>query len=250
MDFKPTNKEENLCLVSSKNEEAWLLHNKFCNLNFHTLDKLVKSDFVSGLPSIKFDRDHLCFACEMGKLKRADHKSKSDISCTKPLQMLCFVLNDREQIGKFSPKPDEAKFVGYSSTSRAYRMTSEQISSGLKLQDEDSSESSRTNELHHLFEEMFNDYGPSKGDHKASEADVSEELTGTSLTGPRNTSPSSTTFVGTNVEGEHSKTNNEQGSMLNQGEDHLPIISKESTPDQSQNSNQGTTELFTSTQGA
>ncbi|KAI3746819.1 hypothetical protein L6452_09260 [Arctium lappa] len=88
MDFKSTNKEEKLCLVSSKIKEAWLWHNRFCHLNFHTLEKLVKLELVSGLPSIKFDRGHLCSACEMGKLKRVAHKSMSDISCTKPLQML------------------------------------------------------------------------------------------------------------------------------------------------------------------
>ncbi|KAI3685589.1 hypothetical protein L6452_34838 [Arctium lappa] len=320
MDFKSTNREEKLCLVS-----------------------------ISGLPSVRFDKDHLCSACEMGKLKRAAQKTKSDISCTRPLQMLhvdlcgpiylqslggkkyilvlidefsrytwvefvrkksdvpevlinlikriqvlydcrvqrirsdndtefrnstieaylstegisqkfsaartpeqngisisfwaeaistacftqnrslivkrhektpyhllhqrksnikyfhvcgcrCFVLNDREQIEKFSPKADEAKFVGYSSNSKAYRVyvlkskhilesinvsfddsfqvTSEQISSGLKLQNEDSGRSSQTNDLHHLFEEMFNDDEPSEGDRRASEAEPSEDQTG------------------------------------------------------------------------
>ncbi|KAI3681185.1 hypothetical protein L6452_35970 [Arctium lappa] len=126
--------------------------------------------------------------------------------------------------------------------------TSEHIILGLKLKNEDSVESSRTNELHHLFEDMFNDDGPSEGDHRASEADVSKDQTRTSLTGPSNTSPSPTTCVGTNIEGELTKTNNNQGSMPNQDEDHLPTTSEGSTPEQSQNSNQGTTELSTSTQ--
>ncbi|KAI3692682.1 hypothetical protein L6452_32503 [Arctium lappa] len=352
MHFKSINKYEKLCLVSSKNEEAWLWHNRFCHLNFHTLDKLVKLELVKGLPSIKFDRDHLCSACEMGKLKRAAHKTKTDKSCTIPLQMLhvdlcgpisvqnlgefknskieaypttegfsqnfsasrtpqqngvverknrtlveaaktmltasglpisfwaeaistacftqnrslvvkrhaktpyhllnqrnlnikyfhvfscrCFVLNDREQIGKFSLKADEAKFV-----------TSEQISSGLKLQDKESGDSSRANELHHLFEEMFNDDGPSEDDHRASGAETSIDQSGTSLSGPSNTSPSSTTFAGENVEGEYLEDNTEQGSMINQDRGHLQDISEGSTPEQSENSEQGTTELMTSTQ--
>ncbi|KAI3729858.1 hypothetical protein L6452_18529 [Arctium lappa] len=435
MDFKSTNREEKLCLVSSKNEEAWLWHNRFCHLNFHTLNKLVKLELVSGLPSIRFDKDHLCSACEMGKLKRAAHKAKSDISCTRPLQMLhvdlcgpisvqslggkkyilvlidefsrytwvefvrkksdvpevlinlikriqvlydyrvqrirsdngtefknstidaylstegisqnfsaartpqqngvverknrtlveaartmlnasglsisfwaeaistacftqnrslivkrhaktpyhllhqrkpnikyfhvfgcrCFVLNDRDQIGKFSPKADEAKFVGYSSNSKAYRiyvlkskhilesinvsfddsfqMTSEQISSGLKLQDEDSGGSSRTNDLHHLFEEMFNDDEPSEGDRRASEAEPSEDQTGTSLTGPSNASPSSSNAAGATIEGEHSEDNTTQGPKLNQDDGHLQNLSEGSTPDK------GSPELSTSTHG-
>ncbi|KAI3758667.1 hypothetical protein L6452_06238 [Arctium lappa] len=433
MDFKSTNREEKLCLVSSKNEEAWLWHNRFCHLNFHTLNKLVKLELVSGLPSIRFDKDHLCSACEMGKLKRAAHKTKSDISCTRPLQMLhvdlcgpisvqslggkkyilvlidefsrytwvefvrkksdvpevlinlikriqvlydcrvqrirsdngtefknstieaylstegisqnfsaartpqqngvverknrtlveaartmltasglsisfwaeaistacftqnrslivkrhaktpyhllhqrkpnikyfhvfgcrCFVLNDRDQIGKFSPKADEAKFVGFSSNSKAYiiyvlkskhilesinvsfddsfQVTSEQISSGLKLQDEDSGGSSRTNALHHLFEEMFNDDEPSEGDRRASEVESSEDQTGTSLTGPSNASPSSSNAAGATIEGEHSEDNTTQGPKLNQDHGPLHNLLEGSTTDK------GSAELSTST---
>ncbi|KAJ9547275.1 hypothetical protein OSB04_019818 [Centaurea solstitialis] len=78
-----------ICLVSSmKNEEAWLWHTRFCHLNFHTLDKLVRLKLVKGLPNIKFDKDHLCSACEMGKLKRSSHKTKFDPPYDKRLQML------------------------------------------------------------------------------------------------------------------------------------------------------------------
>jgi hypothetical protein len=81
--------KEEICLVSSvKNEEAWLWHTRFCHLNFHTLDKLVRLKLVKGLPEIKFEKDHLCSACEMGKLKRSSHKTKSDPSFDKPLQLL------------------------------------------------------------------------------------------------------------------------------------------------------------------
>ena len=52
------------------------------------MDKLARLNLVSGLPKIKFENDHLCSTCEVGKLKRATHKTKSDMSYTKPLQML------------------------------------------------------------------------------------------------------------------------------------------------------------------
>ncbi|KAI3735686.1 hypothetical protein L6452_15194 [Arctium lappa] len=182
----------------------------------------------------------------------------------------CFVLNDREQIGKFSPNADEAKFFGYSSNSKAYlvyvlkskhilesinvsfddsfHVTSEQISSGLKLQDKEIGGSLRTNELHHLFEEMFNDDGPSEDDHRAYGAEASAEQSGTSLSGPSNTSPSSNTFADANVEGEHSEDNIDQGSTLNQERGQLQNTSEGSTPEQSENFEQGTTELVSSTQ--
>ncbi|KAJ9546943.1 hypothetical protein OSB04_019486 [Centaurea solstitialis] len=87
--FETLEAKEEICLVSSvKNEEAWLWHTRFCHLNFHTLDKLVRLKLVKGLPNIKFEKDHLCSACEMGKLKRSSHKTKSDPFFDKPLQML------------------------------------------------------------------------------------------------------------------------------------------------------------------
>ena len=34
----------------------------------------------------------------------------------------CYILNDRENLGKFDAKGDEGIFLGYSTTSRAYRV--------------------------------------------------------------------------------------------------------------------------------
>ncbi|KAI3667195.1 hypothetical protein L6452_42244 [Arctium lappa] len=79
---------EKLCLVSLNSEDVWLWHKKFSHLNFSSLDKLVKLNLVKGLPSLKFNKDHLCSACEMGKMKRSSHKTKSDNNCPKPLHML------------------------------------------------------------------------------------------------------------------------------------------------------------------
>ncbi|KAJ9544678.1 hypothetical protein OSB04_024385 [Centaurea solstitialis] len=87
--FETLEAKEEIYLVSSvKNEEAWLWHTRFCHLNFHTIDKPVRLKLVNGLPDIKFENDHLCSPCVMGKLKRSCHKTKSDPSFDKPLQML------------------------------------------------------------------------------------------------------------------------------------------------------------------
>ncbi|KAJ9541898.1 hypothetical protein OSB04_028404 [Centaurea solstitialis] len=41
--FEILEAKKEICLVSSvKNEEAWLWHTRFCHLNIHTLDKLVR----------------------------------------------------------------------------------------------------------------------------------------------------------------------------------------------------------------
>nr|GEX57573.1 retrovirus-related Pol polyprotein from transposon TNT 1-94 [Tanacetum cinerariifolium] len=46
-----------------------------------------KSPFES-LPKMKFEKDHLCFACEQGKIHWKHHKSKTDFASNKPLYLL------------------------------------------------------------------------------------------------------------------------------------------------------------------
>ncbi|KAI3771213.1 hypothetical protein L6452_02372 [Arctium lappa] len=58
---------------------------KHCSL-LHS--ESVKLNLVKGLPSLKFNKDHLCSACEMGKMKRSSHKTKSENNCPRPLHML------------------------------------------------------------------------------------------------------------------------------------------------------------------
>nr|GEZ96799.1 hypothetical protein [Tanacetum cinerariifolium] len=40
------------------------------------------------LPKMKFEKDHLCFACEQGKIHRKHHKFKTDFASNKPLYLL------------------------------------------------------------------------------------------------------------------------------------------------------------------
>ena len=39
----------------------------------------------------------------------------------------CYILNDRENLGKFDAKSDEGIFLGYSTTSWAYRVFNKRI---------------------------------------------------------------------------------------------------------------------------
>jgi hypothetical protein len=49
-------------------------------------------------------------------------KSKPNIGYFKVFGCKCFVLNDRDDLGKFDAKSDEGIFLGYSSNSNAYRV--------------------------------------------------------------------------------------------------------------------------------
>ncbi|GKA69728.1 putative ribonuclease H-like domain-containing protein [Tanacetum coccineum] len=66
-----------ICLLSkaSKNK-SWLWHHRLNHLNFGTINNLARKDLVRGLPRLKFEKDHLCFACQLGKNKKYSHKPK------------------------------------------------------------------------------------------------------------------------------------------------------------------------------
>ncbi|GKC50216.1 retrovirus-related pol polyprotein from transposon TNT 1-94 [Tanacetum coccineum] len=67
-----------ICLLSkaSKNK-SWLWHRRLNHLNFGTLNDLAHKDLVRGLPRLKFEKDHLCSACQLGKSRKATHKPKT-----------------------------------------------------------------------------------------------------------------------------------------------------------------------------
>ncbi|GJS53334.1 retrovirus-related pol polyprotein from transposon TNT 1-94 [Tanacetum coccineum] len=71
-------KSSPICLLSkaSKNK-SWLWHRRLNHLNFSTINDLARKDLVRGLPRLKFEKDHLCSACQLGKSKKHTHKPKT-----------------------------------------------------------------------------------------------------------------------------------------------------------------------------
>ncbi|GJZ02303.1 retrovirus-related pol polyprotein from transposon TNT 1-94, partial [Tanacetum coccineum] len=72
-------KSSPICLLSkaSKNK-SWLWHRRLNHLNFGTINDLARKDLVRGLPRLKFEKDHLCSACQLGKSKKHTHKPKPE----------------------------------------------------------------------------------------------------------------------------------------------------------------------------
>ncbi|GJU72837.1 retrovirus-related pol polyprotein from transposon TNT 1-94 [Tanacetum coccineum] len=63
---------------------------------------------VRGLPRLKFEKDHLCFACAMGKSKKQSHKPKSEDTNQEKLYLLHMDLCGPMRVVKFSASKDEA----------------------------------------------------------------------------------------------------------------------------------------------
>ncbi|GKF12572.1 retrovirus-related pol polyprotein from transposon TNT 1-94 [Tanacetum coccineum] len=70
-------KSSPICLLSkaSKNK-SWLWHRRLNHLNFGTINDLAGKDLVRGLPRLKFEKDHLCSACQLGNSKKHSHTPK------------------------------------------------------------------------------------------------------------------------------------------------------------------------------
>nr|GEU80378.1 hypothetical protein [Tanacetum cinerariifolium] len=81
-------------LAKASSSQSWLWHQRLSHLNFATINNLVKNNLVQGLPKMKFEKDHLCFACKQGKIHRKNHKSKTDFALNKPLYLLHMDLCD------------------------------------------------------------------------------------------------------------------------------------------------------------
>nr|GEX76867.1 integrase, catalytic region, zinc finger, CCHC-type, peptidase aspartic, catalytic [Tanacetum cinerariifolium] len=67
-----------ICLLSkaSKNK-SWLWHQRLNHLNFGIINDLARKDLVRGLPRLKFEKDHLCSAYQLGKRKKHTQKPKA-----------------------------------------------------------------------------------------------------------------------------------------------------------------------------
>nr|GEU30229.1 ribonuclease H-like domain-containing protein [Tanacetum cinerariifolium] len=72
-------KSSPICLLSkvSKNK-SWLWHRCLNHLNFGTINDLARKDLVRGLPRLKFEKDNLYSACQLGKSKKYTHKPKTE----------------------------------------------------------------------------------------------------------------------------------------------------------------------------
>ncbi|XP_072062119.1 uncharacterized protein [Arachis hypogaea] len=135
-------KVQNVTCFSSMESEKWMWHKRLGHASMFQISKLVKRGLVRGLPNIKIDKDIICDACQMGKQIKTSFKSKEDVSTKKSLELLhldlfgptitqslggksygmCFILNIKENLGKFDPKTHEGIFLGYSTNSKACRV--------------------------------------------------------------------------------------------------------------------------------
>jgi len=84
------------CLLS-RDDESWLWHRRLEHIHMHHLNRIASKDLVIGLPKLKFERNKLCEACQMGKQTKSFFKPINVVSTTRPLELLHMDLFGRSR---------------------------------------------------------------------------------------------------------------------------------------------------------
>nr|GFB20235.1 integrase, catalytic region, zinc finger, CCHC-type, peptidase aspartic, catalytic [Tanacetum cinerariifolium] len=78
-----------ICLLSKASKtKSWLWHRRWSHLNFGAINYLARQGLVRGIPKLKFEKDHLCSACAMGKSTKKTFKPKSKDTNQEKLYLL------------------------------------------------------------------------------------------------------------------------------------------------------------------
>nr|GEW95447.1 putative ribonuclease H-like domain-containing protein [Tanacetum cinerariifolium] len=94
-----------ICLLSKASKtKSWLWHRRLYHLNFVAINHLARQGLVRGLPKLKFEKDHLCSACAIGKSKKKSHKPKSEDTNQEKLYLLHMDLCGPMRVESFNGK--------------------------------------------------------------------------------------------------------------------------------------------------
>ncbi|GJR84874.1 retrovirus-related pol polyprotein from transposon TNT 1-94 [Tanacetum coccineum] len=74
-------------LSKASKTKSWLW-SRLSHLNFDTLNKLAKDGLERGIQKLKFQKDHLCSACALGKSKKSSHQPKAKDTNQEKLYLL------------------------------------------------------------------------------------------------------------------------------------------------------------------
>ncbi|GJU63520.1 retrovirus-related pol polyprotein from transposon TNT 1-94 [Tanacetum coccineum] len=75
-------------LLKASKTKSWLWYRRLSHLNFGSINHLARHGLVRGLPKLKFEKDHLCSTCAMGKSKKKPHKPKYEDTNQEKLYLL------------------------------------------------------------------------------------------------------------------------------------------------------------------
>ncbi|GJZ34584.1 integrase, catalytic region, zinc finger, CCHC-type containing protein [Tanacetum coccineum] len=75
-------------LSKASKTKSWLWHRQLSHLNFGTPNKLAKDGLARGISKLKFQKDHLCLTCALGKSKKSSHQPNAEETNQEKLYLL------------------------------------------------------------------------------------------------------------------------------------------------------------------
>ncbi|GKC85668.1 integrase, catalytic region, zinc finger, CCHC-type containing protein [Tanacetum coccineum] len=101
-------KTSSICLLSKASKtKSWLWHHRLSQLNFSTLNKLAKDSLARGIPRLKFQKDHMCSTCALGKTKKSSHQPKAKDTNQERLYLLHIDLCGPMRVASINEKRDD-----------------------------------------------------------------------------------------------------------------------------------------------
>nr|GEZ38871.1 retrovirus-related Pol polyprotein from transposon TNT 1-94 [Tanacetum cinerariifolium] len=156
-----------ICLLSKASKtKSWLWHRRLSHLNFGSINHLARQGLVRGLLKLKFEKDHLCSACAMGKSTKKTHKPKSEDTNQERLYLLHMDLCGPMRVESINGKKyilvivdDYSRFTWSSSGPALNEMTHGTINSRLMQKSSPSTPfvPPSRNDLDLLFQPMFDE---------------------------------------------------------------------------------------------
>ena len=87
VDFSKESTHLQTCLMA-KAGVGWLWHRRLAHVGMRNLQSLLKGEHIIGLSDVSFAKDRVCSACIAGKQHEKQHKVKTIITTTRPLELL------------------------------------------------------------------------------------------------------------------------------------------------------------------
>ena len=78
----------NVTCLNTFDEDSWLCHRKLGHVSFDHLSRIKSKESVKGIPYLKFEKDRIYDACQLGKQTKSSFKPIKDIMTSRPLELI------------------------------------------------------------------------------------------------------------------------------------------------------------------
>ena len=110
--------DQDVCLVTSKIDQLQFWHRRLGHTSTSVIKKLQRLNIIEGLPKLNTKIDAICEACAKGKQIKSSFKSKTEVSTSRPLELLHMDLFRPISIASLS-----GKYYGYVIVDDYFRYT-------------------------------------------------------------------------------------------------------------------------------